>query len=202
MTTEILHKPDPILKWNLRQLYWDVLWYGILAGSTLAFQAVYAARLGASGFQIGLISAGPAVVNFDPDASIRQLDGSKIIDQGDLPIVNLATAGIPVPGSFTLVVPISSRANMGIDMDNPGDVDRGHGAGDLVQRHVRRSVATRVASACGWTKEYPVSHHHHISNFDKRANPGCSDIPIQLPDCFPDRGGRRCVEQLPSRKGP
>jgi MFS family permease len=63
MTTEILHRPDPILKWNLRQLYWDVLWYGILAGSTLAFQAVYAARLGASGFQIGLISAGPAVVN-------------------------------------------------------------------------------------------------------------------------------------------
>ena len=63
MTTEILHRPDPILKWNLRQLYWDVLWFGILAGSTLAFQAVYAARLGASGFQIGLISAGPAVVN-------------------------------------------------------------------------------------------------------------------------------------------
>jgi MFS family permease len=63
MTTEILHKPDPILKWNLRQLYWDVFWFGILAGSTIAFQAVYAARLGASGFQIGLLTAGPAVVN-------------------------------------------------------------------------------------------------------------------------------------------
>ena len=63
MTTEILHKPDPILKWNLRQLYWDVFWFGILAGSTIAFQAVYAARLGASGFQIGLLTAGPAMVN-------------------------------------------------------------------------------------------------------------------------------------------
>jgi MFS family permease len=63
MTTEFLQKPDPILKWNLRQLYWDVFWFGILAGSTLAFQSVYAARLGASGFQIGLISAGPAVIN-------------------------------------------------------------------------------------------------------------------------------------------
>ena len=63
MTTEILQGPDPNLKWNLRQLYWDVLWFGILAGSTLAFQAVYAARLGATGFQIGLISAGPAVIN-------------------------------------------------------------------------------------------------------------------------------------------
>ncbi len=63
MTTELLHKPDPILRWNLRQLYWDVLWYGILAGSTIAFQAVYAARLGASGLQIGLLSAGPAIIN-------------------------------------------------------------------------------------------------------------------------------------------
>jgi hypothetical protein len=50
MTTEILHEPNPNLKWNLRQLYWDVFWFGILAGSTLAFQAVYSARLGASGF--------------------------------------------------------------------------------------------------------------------------------------------------------
>ncbi len=63
MTTELLQKPDLTLRWNLRQLYWDVLWFGILAGSTIAFQAVYAARLGASGFQIGLLSAGPAIVN-------------------------------------------------------------------------------------------------------------------------------------------
>ena len=63
MTTEILHRPDPILSWNLRQLYWDVIWFGILAGSTIAFQAVYAGRLGASGFQIGLLSAGPAIIN-------------------------------------------------------------------------------------------------------------------------------------------
>jgi MFS family permease len=63
MTTEILQAPHSILRWNLRQLYWDVFWFGILAGSTLSFQAIYAARLGASGFQIGLLSAGPAVIN-------------------------------------------------------------------------------------------------------------------------------------------
>jgi MFS family permease len=63
MTTNILREPQPTLSWNLRQLYWDVLWFGILAGSTIAFQAIYAARLGASGFQIGLLSAGPAVIN-------------------------------------------------------------------------------------------------------------------------------------------
>lgn len=63
MTTATIQAPKSILKWNLRQLYWDVLYFGILAGSTLAFQAVYAARLGASEFQIGLLSAGPAVIN-------------------------------------------------------------------------------------------------------------------------------------------
>lgn len=62
MTTELLHEPTSTLKWNIRQLYWDVLWFGILAGSTLAFQSIYAARLGATGLQIGLISAGPAVI--------------------------------------------------------------------------------------------------------------------------------------------
>jgi len=62
MTTELLHVPTSTLKWNIRQLYWDVLWFGILAGSTLAFQAVYAVRLGATGLQIGLMSAGPAVI--------------------------------------------------------------------------------------------------------------------------------------------
>jgi MFS family permease len=63
MTTATVHAFQSTLKWNLRQLYWDIFYFGILAGSTLAFQSVYAARLGASGFQIGLLSAGPAVVN-------------------------------------------------------------------------------------------------------------------------------------------
>jgi MFS family permease len=80
MTTEILHEPTPIVKWNIRQLNWDVFWFGILAGSTLAFQAVYAARLGASGFQIGLISAGPAVINLIFTLpSGRWLEGKSLI---------------------------------------------------------------------------------------------------------------------------
>ncbi len=62
MTTATLQKPIPTTQWNLRQLYWDVFYFGILAGSTLSFQSVYAARLGASGFQIGLLSAGPAII--------------------------------------------------------------------------------------------------------------------------------------------
>jgi MFS family permease len=80
MTTEILQAPSSELRWNIRQLYWDVFWFGILAGSTLAFQSVYAARLGASGFQIGLISAGPAVVNLIFTLpSGRWLEGKSLI---------------------------------------------------------------------------------------------------------------------------
>ena len=48
---------------NFIHLYFDVAWFGLLVGSALAFVAVYATRQGASGFQIGLLTAGPALVN-------------------------------------------------------------------------------------------------------------------------------------------
>lgn len=50
------------LRHNFAHLYADVAWFGVLAGSTLYFQLIYTARLGASSFQIGLISAGPAII--------------------------------------------------------------------------------------------------------------------------------------------
>jgi len=43
-------------------LYGDITWFGILSGSTLSFLSVYAARLGASVYEIGLLSAGPAII--------------------------------------------------------------------------------------------------------------------------------------------
>lgn len=63
MTTAPSRSPAQTLKSNFRHLYLDVLGYGVLAGSTMAFLAVYAAHLGASGFQVGLLTAGPALVN-------------------------------------------------------------------------------------------------------------------------------------------
>jgi MFS family permease len=44
-------------------LYFDIAWFGLVSGSTLAFIAIYATHLGASAFQIGLLTAGPAIVN-------------------------------------------------------------------------------------------------------------------------------------------
>ena len=48
---------------NFRRLYADIFWFGVLSGSTMAFVSIYAARLGASGLQIGLLTAGPALIN-------------------------------------------------------------------------------------------------------------------------------------------
>lgn len=51
------------LRSNLHHLYWDILWFGILGGSTMTFLVIYAVRIGATPLQIGIFTAGPAVVN-------------------------------------------------------------------------------------------------------------------------------------------
>lgn len=48
---------------NFKYLYQDVFWFGVQAGSAMAFITIFATRLGASAFQISLLTAGPAVVN-------------------------------------------------------------------------------------------------------------------------------------------
>lgn len=48
---------------NFHHLYFDIAWFGVLSGSAVNFLNIYAARLGATGFQIGLIGAATAVVN-------------------------------------------------------------------------------------------------------------------------------------------
>jgi len=66
---------------NFRRLYADIFWYGILAGSALAFLTIYAARLGATAFQIGLLTAGPAFVNlFVSLPAGRWLEGRPLIE--------------------------------------------------------------------------------------------------------------------------
>lgn len=48
---------------NSIHLYFDMGWFGVLTGSTLSFLAIYAARIGASSFQIGMINGAQALVN-------------------------------------------------------------------------------------------------------------------------------------------
>ena len=47
---------------NFLHLYMDIGWFGVLSGSAINFLNIYATRLGATGFQIGLIGAMSAVV--------------------------------------------------------------------------------------------------------------------------------------------
>lgn len=48
---------------NFTNLYLDIAWFGVLSGTAVNFLNIYAARLGATGLQIGLLTAASAVVN-------------------------------------------------------------------------------------------------------------------------------------------
>ena len=48
---------------NFLHLYFDIGWFGVLSGSTVNFLNIYATRIGATGYQIGLIGAMSAVVS-------------------------------------------------------------------------------------------------------------------------------------------
>jgi MFS family permease len=48
---------------NFMHLYLDIGWFGVLSGSAINFLNIYATRLGATVFQIGLISAVSAIVS-------------------------------------------------------------------------------------------------------------------------------------------
>ncbi|MEN4010798.1 MAG: MFS transporter [Chloroflexota bacterium] len=48
---------------NFFHLYLDIAWWGLLNGSILVFLSVYASRLGATTFQVGLLTAIPALMN-------------------------------------------------------------------------------------------------------------------------------------------
>lgn len=48
---------------NFRHLYLDIAWFGVVNGTAISFMAIFAARQGANGFQIGLLNAMPAIVS-------------------------------------------------------------------------------------------------------------------------------------------
>lgn len=77
MQTQV--SPDR-LRSNIFNLQADVVWFGLVAGSSMAFLSVFAARQGATGWQVGLLTAGPGIVNllFSMPAS-RYLRGKDVV---------------------------------------------------------------------------------------------------------------------------
>lgn len=65
MRFNLFKQPDVPEKYrsNFVNLYLDIAWYGVLSGTAVNFLNVYATRLGASGLQIGLLTATAAIVN-------------------------------------------------------------------------------------------------------------------------------------------
>ncbi len=53
----------PQYRSNFSHFYWDIGWFGIVSGSAVNFLSIYAARLGANGFQIGLLGSMGAVIS-------------------------------------------------------------------------------------------------------------------------------------------
>lgn len=65
MLSKLFQQSDIPAKYhkNFIHLYFDIAWFGVLSGSAINFINVYAARLGATGIQIGLLGAVSAIVN-------------------------------------------------------------------------------------------------------------------------------------------
>ncbi len=55
--------PSALQRANFNALYWDIFFYGILAGTAINFLPIYAVRIGADPFRVGLLTSGPALVN-------------------------------------------------------------------------------------------------------------------------------------------
>ncbi len=53
----------PAYRANFNHFYWDIGWFGVLSGSAANFLGVYAARLGANSFQMGLLGSMGAVIS-------------------------------------------------------------------------------------------------------------------------------------------
>ena len=65
MLTKLVQQTDVPTEFrsNFLHLYLDIAWFGVLSGSAVNFLNIYAARIGATGFQIGLIGAMSAIVS-------------------------------------------------------------------------------------------------------------------------------------------
>jgi len=74
---------------NLRNLYLDTIWFGVLSGLVATYVAVFALRLGATTAQIGWLTALPALVNI-----VWLIPAARLIERQRRPIPIILATGV------------------------------------------------------------------------------------------------------------
>ena len=91
--------PPAIQRANFNALYWDIFWYGVLAGTAINFLPIYAVRIGADPFRVGLLTSGPALVNL-----ILSLPAGQWLRRRDVLLTPQVTASINRLSSPLMVI--------------------------------------------------------------------------------------------------
>ncbi len=81
--------PDTIEGRNLRNLYLDTVWFGVLSGLVATYVAVFALRLGATTSQIGWLTALPALVNV-----VWLIPAARLIERQRRPMPIILATGV------------------------------------------------------------------------------------------------------------
>jgi len=81
--------PDTIKGRNLRNLYLDTVWFGVLSGLVATYVAVFALRLGATTSQIGWLTALPALVNV-----VWLIPAARLIERQRRPMPIILATGV------------------------------------------------------------------------------------------------------------
>ena len=81
--------PDTVEGRNLRNLYLDTIWFGLLSGLTSTYVAVFALRLGATTSQIGWLTALPALVNI-----VWLIPAARLIERQRRPMPIIVATGV------------------------------------------------------------------------------------------------------------
>lgn len=105
----VVQPPGEQIQKNISLLYRDIAWFGILGGSSIAFLSIYAARLGASAFDISLLTALPALVNLLFSLPAGQWLESYTVRGGTVPSAAFWSALLHRAG-YLLLVPLPALA--------------------------------------------------------------------------------------------
>jgi MFS family permease len=94
-------------RWNHWNLYREIAWYGVLSGVTTTFTSIFALRLGASNFLMGLLTSLPALANV-----LFQMPAARLVEREPDRRRVLLLSGflMRVPALLIALVPALSRS--------------------------------------------------------------------------------------------